>query len=142
MAEPENLQLEFEAPGHDIRFRANLMPVENPTIALKVWNALPLKSTLGHVVVSGEAIWTPTRFVHLEPGVMVERSPGAVYFYAPGQTICMTYGAITESSFVNKFAQVLDEDLPKLTRLGDIVWHHTVANARRQLVEFTIRRAA
>ena len=52
---------------------------------------------LGHVVISGETNWFPTRIVHLGRSNMVDRTLGAVYLYAPGQTICMTYGSITES---------------------------------------------
>src|SRR5580704_3007209 len=57
---------------------------KTPT-SFQVLAQLPLQSVLGHVVVSGEAIWMPTRIVHLGRSNMVQRHPGAVYFYAPGQ---------------------------------------------------------
>lgn len=133
--------LEFDAPGAHLSFRARLLTEENPDVVEQVLAQLPLKSVLGHVVISGEAIWMPTRIVHLGRNNMVPRHPGAVYLYAPGQTICLTYGKITESAKVNKFAEVLEEDLPKLQQLGPIVYEQTVAQARRNVVEINVRRA-
>jgi hypothetical protein len=134
--------LEFHAPGPDIKFRVQLLTQDNPDVIAQVLNQLPLDSVLGHVVISGEAIWMPTKIVHLGKSNMVKRSPGAVYLYAPGQTICLTYGAITESALVNKFGQVLESDLPQLAKLGDIVYSQTVAVPRKNLVNITVRRAA
>ncbi|MBC8751866.1 MULTISPECIES: DUF3830 family protein [Paraburkholderia] len=134
--------LEFHAPGPDIKFRVQLLAQDNPDVVAQVLNQLPLNSVLGHVVISGEAIWMPTKIVHLGKTNMVKRSPGAVYLYAPGQTICLTYGAITESALVNKFGQVLESDLPQLAKLGEHVWEQTVAEPRKNLVNTTVRRVA
>ncbi|WP_102961441.1 DUF3830 family protein [Mangrovicella endophytica] len=134
--------LEFHAPGAGLSFRAKLLTQDNPDVVAQVLAQLPLKSVLGHVVISGEAIWMPTRIVHLGRSNMVERHPGAVYLYAPGQTICLTYGLITESAKVNKFAEVLEEDLSVLQQLGALVYEQTVAQPRRSVVEIDVRRAA
>ena len=134
-------QLEFHAPSLDLKFRVNLLAKENPEVIAQVLKQLPLESVFGHVVISGEAVWVPTKIVHLGKTNMVKRSPGAVYLYAPGQTICLTYGSITESALVNKFGQVVDEDLPLLKRLGEHVWDQTVAQPRKNLVHVTIKKA-
>ena len=134
--------LQFEAPGAGASFRARLLGKDNPDVVAQVLAQLPLKSVLGHVVISGEAIWMPTRIVHLGRNNMVPRHPGAVYLYAPGQSICLTYGKITESASVNKFAEVFEEDLPKLQALGALVYEQTVAQPRRNVVEINVRRAA
>ncbi|CAH1652252.1 DUF3830 family protein [Chelatococcus asaccharovorans] len=134
--------LQFDAPSVGLSFRARLLAEENPDVVAQVLAQLPLKSVLGHVVVSGEAIWMPTRIVHLGRNNMVQRHPGAVYLYAPGQSICLTYGKITESANVNKFAEVFGEDLPKLHALGTQVYEQTVAQPRRNIVEINVRRAA
>lgn len=139
---PSQERLEFYAPGIGLSFRARLMSEANPDVVEQVLAQLPLKSVLGHVVISGEAIWMPTRIVHLGKNNMVQRHPGAVYLYAPGQTICLTYGKITESATVNKFAEVLEEDLPILLKLGGLVYEQTVAQPRRNTVEINLRRAA
>ncbi|CAN7691630.1 hypothetical protein [Mesorhizobium sp. LjRoot246] len=140
MSSPE--MLEFDARGAGLSFRAKLLTNDNPDVVQQVLSQIPLQSVLGHVVVSGEAIWMPTRIVHLGRSNMVARHPGAVYLYAPGQTICLTYGRITESAKVNKFAEVLESDLPALQRLGEIVYEQTVAQPRRNIVEINVRRAA
>jgi len=128
----------IKAPDHGIEFKARLLVDENPEVIKTIRANLPLKSVLGHVVISGEAIWAPTKIVFLGKGNMVKRSPGAVYLYAPGQTICMTYGSITESALVNKFGQVIDEHLPRLQELGNIVWRKTVADFQRVQVNVEI----
>lgn len=134
--------LEFCAPDADMRFRVRLLTEQNPDVVAQVMKQLPLESMLGHVVISGEAIWLPTRIVHLGKSNMVKRSPGAVYLYAPGQTICLTYGRITESALVNKFGEVLEEDLAILTRLGAHVWDQTVVQPRKNVVRITIKEIA
>jgi len=134
--------LEFQVPDLDITFRAKLLTEDNPDVVEQVLAQLPLSSVLGHVVVSGEAIWMPTRIVHLGRTNMVQRHPGAVYLYAPGQTICLTYGRITESATVNKFAEVLEEDLPLLAKVGAYVWENTVAQPRRKVVEINVKRVS
>ncbi|AHF79182.1 hypothetical protein Sant_P0136 (plasmid) [Sodalis praecaptivus] len=134
--------LEFDVPDLDIQFRARLLREQNPDVVEQVLAQLPLKSVLGHVVVSGEAIWMPTRIVHLGRSNMVQRSPGAVYLYAPGQTICLTYGRITESATVNQFAEVPAEDLAQLEKVGTYVWENTVALPRRKVIEINVKRAS
>ncbi len=133
--------LEISAHDLDLSFRARLMAMENPDVVEIVLRQLPLESVLGHVVVSGETIWAPTRIVHLGHSNMVPRTVGSIYLYAPGQTICMTYGRITESANINQFAQVADEGMPMLKRLGEAVWEKTVMRPRREVVRVSIRRA-
>ncbi len=134
--------LEFASPDVGLAFRARLLLDENPDVIAQVLAQLPLRSVLGHVVVSGEGIWLPTRIVHLGRNNMVQRTPGSVYLYAPGQSICLTYGEITETATVNKFGQVLDDDLPTLRRLGEHVWQQTVAQPRRSIVKINVREVA
>jgi hypothetical protein len=134
--------LELTAPALDLKLRIALLEKENPDVVQQVLNQLPLESVLGHVVISGEAIWAPTKIVHLGGTNMVKRHPGAVYLYAPGQTICITYGSITESALVNKFGEVVEEDLPQLKRLGEFVWDQTIVQARKSLVKIKIQKAA
>lgn len=139
---PSSDILRFDAPSVGLSFRAKLLLKDNPDVIEQVLTQLPLKSVLGHVVISGEAIWMPTRIVHLGRNNMVQRHPGAVYLYAPGQTICLTYGKITESATVNKFAEVFEDDLQTLQTLGGIVYEQTVAQPCRSIVEINVRRAA
>ena len=65
---------------------------------------------------------------------MVQRSLGSVYFNAPGQTICITYGVITETAVVNEFARIEEDGVPELRRLGEAVWRRTVTDPVRRPV--------
>jgi len=129
----------FSVPALDSSFRVRLLTQDNPDVVEKVLEQLPLKSVLGHVVISGQTIWLPTRIVHLGRNNMVARHLGAVYLYAPGQTICLCYGKITESANINKFAEVYEEDLPILQQLGEQVYQQTVAQPRRNIIEIDVR---
>lgn len=133
--------LEFHWPELGITVGARMWFDINPPIAEKVWNALPIKSLTGHAVVAGDGIWVATRIVHLGPTRMVKRARGDVYFFATGQSICLTYGsAITESAKVNKFGQVLEDDLDALHKVGRYVWDTTVAAAGPRPVLAEVRR--
>ena len=43
-------------------------------------------------------MWFPTKILHLGPNQMVKRAIGDLYFFGSGQSVCMTYGTITESA--------------------------------------------
>lgn len=129
-----------EVPSAKLSFRVRLLCNENPDVVEKVLAQLPMQSMLGHTVVSGEGFWIPTPAVYTGPGNMVKRHPGAVYFHSPAQSICITYGDTAESAKVNKFAEVLEEDLGTLKEVGKLVYNKTVAQVRHELVEVSVRR--
>ncbi|KAF3481806.1 Cyclophilin-like protein [Arthroderma uncinatum] len=129
--------LEFHVPEVGLTFRVKLV-TDNPDVVEQVLAQLPLKSVLGHVVIAGETFWTPTRILHTGRNNMVERRLGNVYLNAMGQSICLTYGKITESARVNKFGQVFDEDLAILSQVGNLVYAKTIAQPRRQILEVHI----
>ena len=119
----------FSVSSTQLSFRASLT-VANLFVDDLV-RQLPLKSVLGHVVISGQTFWMPTRILSLGPRTMVEREPGAVYFNPRGQTICVCYGAITKSAKINQFGHVLQEDFSKLQAIGELVYQQTVANENK-----------
>ncbi|RAH50405.1 uncharacterized protein BO95DRAFT_500889 [Aspergillus brunneoviolaceus CBS 621.78] len=126
--------LYFHCPEAALSIRAKLLAADNPDVAAQLVAHLPLQSTLGHVVISGEAFWLPTRIVHLGRDHLVPRHPGAVYLNAVGGSLCLTYGRVTESAPVNKVADVEAADLPALVQLGRLVYEQTVASARHSLL--------
>jgi hypothetical protein len=130
--------LNFYLPGVGFSFRAKVLVDENPDVVQQLRGQLPFKSVLGHVVIAGETFWTPTKIVHLGRNHMVQRHLGAIYLNAPGQSICITYGKITESAKINKFAEVFEEDLPVLEQIGKLVYEQTVALPRHNILEIVI----
>ncbi|KHN97455.1 Cyclophilin-like protein [Metarhizium album ARSEF 1941] len=130
--------IEFHIPELGLSFRAKLLVDESPDVVPSLQAQLPLESVLGHVVIAGETFWTPTKMVHLGRNNMVQRHQGAVYLNAPGQSICVTYGKITESAKINKFAEVFQEDLQVLEQIGKLVYEHTVALPRHKILKLVI----
>lgn len=118
-----------------------LLDGDNPESCEAVWGALPLESTLGHVVVSGGGIWIPTKIVHIGTTRSVQRTVGSVYFNGPMQTLSITYGDVSETAFVNEFARVREQDLAILTEIGELVWDQTVEAARKTLTRVLVERA-
>ncbi|KNG90865.1 hypothetical protein ANOM_000946 [Aspergillus nomiae NRRL 13137] len=128
----------FNIPDTGFSFRVRLLVEQNPDVAQQVISQLPLKSVLGHVVIAGETFWTPCRIVHLGDNNMVQRHRGAVFLNSLGQSICLIYGRITESAKINKFGEVLEEDLHKLEPIGKLIYQQTVAQPRRTLMQVHI----
>ena len=114
---------------------------DGPSLNGDIIESLPLETTLGHVVVSGGGIWLPTRYVFTGEPNWVQRKRGTVYFYAPGQSICITYGAVTESPNVNRLGEVIPEHLDRLTELGNAVWKLTIDAAQRPPVKVNLNAA-
>jgi hypothetical protein len=127
----------FSVEGTRLSFRASLLE-ENPDVVALILSQLPFSTFLGHVVIAGETFWMPTRILALGGSNMVERQLGSVYYYAPGATINVCYGSVTEKAKVNKFAQVYDDDLETLRSIGELVYQQTVARPTTTTVRITV----
>ena len=134
--------LVFDVLDTDLQFSATTVPDENPEMVKRFLEELPFTSVLGHVVISGEGFWAPMRIVALGKYPKVQRTQGSVYFYSAGQSLCFTYGVITESALVNKIAQVPKSQFDVLSEVGRLVWRRTVTDNRRSSVRVQIRREA
>ncbi|CAH1652422.1 MAG: hypothetical protein KF735_17555 [Chelatococcus sp.] len=134
-------RLELNVPDLDLTIGMRLDVEGNPELCAAIRAMLPLKSLFGHVVISGDGIWLPSRLVYMGKPVMVTRTVGSVYLNAPGQSICLTYGAITETAVVNEFAHVEDDSLAALKSVGDAVWRRTVTDPVRRSVLGILREA-
>ena len=128
-------------PSLGLAVRARPCLRENPSLCRQIAAALPLESCMGHVVISGETVWLPTPILHFGRENMVTRQTGDVYFFGSGQSVCLTYGAVTETARVNKFAETLPEDLPVLRQAGRRILEETVYSARRSQVPVQVRWA-
>ena len=133
-----NPTLRFSVAGTKLSFRAELLTEENPDVVTLVLQQLPFSSVLGHVVVAGETFWMPTKILSLGGSNMVERQPGAVYHYAPGQTINVCYGEVTETAKVNQYAQIYHDGLRKLDAVGKLVYDKTVSSADKTILRIDV----
>ncbi|RSL48876.1 hypothetical protein CEP54_012707 [Fusarium duplospermum] len=134
----EDKILEVRGPGPNLSFRMKLLHAENPDIAEGMLGILPWESFLLHVVVAGETIYIPAPSISLKAKNMVPRGPGVVYFNTTSQSICLCYGVVTERRLVNQFAQVLEEDLPRLVRLGKVVFEQNISCKVPKIVPVTV----
>ena len=139
MAASSNI-LEVSGPTPELSFRINLLFQDNPDVVKNILAVLPLRSLLLHVVVAGETIYMPAPSISLASKNMVERRMGTVYYNTTSQSICICYGAVTESTPVNQFAQVVEEDFPKLAELGKLVYEQTVSIRLPTIIETIIRK--
>nr|BAB85950.1 mikimopine synthase [Nicotiana glauca] len=126
--------IEIEVAGRTIR--ARLM---NPQVVELVCSHLPLTNFALHPNVSGAGFLLPTMITYTGESYMVDRHPGAVYLYAPGQSIVFTCGDTNESAPVNKFAEVLEEDMSELLTIGKLVYDHTLATVEHKVIGATAR---
>lgn len=140
MTQPSSLRLRL--PGTDLSVGIDLATEQNPDTCAAVLETMPLESIVGHVVVSGGGMWIPTRKIYVGPRVSVQRRPGSVYFYPPMQSICITYGDVLESAFVNEFARVREEDLETLNHIGKHIWDTTIVDPHRKTVRVSIESEA
>lgn len=103
-----------------------------------IYSILLWQSFLLYVVVAGETIYMPAPSISLTAKDIVPRRPGVVYFNTTSQSICFCYGVVTESTLMNHFAQVVEEDLPKLIRLGKVVYEQTIGERMPRIVAVAV----
>ncbi|KAJ3536212.1 hypothetical protein NM208_g6818 [Fusarium decemcellulare] len=132
--------LEVQGPVPRLSFRMEVLHDLNPDIVDGILSILPWQSFLLHVVVAGETIYMPAPSISLTTRNMVPRRPGVVYFNTTSQSICFCYGVVTESTLVNQFAQVVEQDLPKLIQLGRVVYEQNISRKVPQIVSATVTR--
>lgn len=104
-----------------IRVRAKLLDDKAPNLCREFWNILPLESIPWHAVISGENLGFLCPIVWTKMENPVDRAVGDVYLYANGQLIAIPYGKTTEPCKVNKFAEIVKEDLDKLNSAGKAI---------------------
>lgn len=110
--------LKFSVSDTEFSFLATLLTEENPCLINLVYRHMPLYTVLSHCIISGDAFLMPSAILSLERGLLARRKPGALYFDAPRQTICICCGDTAEDSAVNQFGQVLETDIRELERLA------------------------
>lgn len=112
----EYIQLEW--PRLDIRVRAKLMWDKAPHFCAALEKLLPFESIHGHTVISGHNMSIPMKLMWLEREYDAPRKAGRLFIYTNGQRIVIPYASTTEPGDVNCFADVVEEDLPKLMAAG------------------------
>ncbi|MCR5370528.1 MAG: DUF3830 family protein [Clostridium sp.] len=111
-----HIQLEWKALG--IKAKAKLLWDRAPHFCAELEKLLPFESIYGHTVISGHNMSIPMKLLWLEREYDAERKPGRLFIYTNGQRIVIPYDSTTEPGLVNCFAEIEEEDLPKLKEAG------------------------
>jgi hypothetical protein len=122
-------------PALDVSVRCALLDEVNPELSASLWRALPLVSVQTHAVVAGEQIYFPTRLMLENPDSATSEDlsvqpPGRVNFEPFFQYISVNYGRLSEPVPAWPIAQVVDDDLQQLPRLGDRIWQNLLHEDR------------
>lgn len=123
MIKPSIRQMEIEWPELGITVTANLRDDMAPGVCDVVWDSLPIETVQEHGMISGKVVYCATRIRSTLREWMVDRAPGDIYFFNVGQMLIIVHGYTTETLKVNKFAEVIPEDLEKLGKAGEAVWN-------------------
>lgn len=117
-----------DSSNDGIRFR--LYETEAPATCRAFIAALPLSVRAVQARFAGEELWIPEgpHLQIIQENATIELKLGELGYAPPNprsdvaKSIALVYGEAKLSDCVNVFAIVLDEDLPKLKKLGEEVW--------------------
>lgn len=110
-------------PELNSSIQIDLMQEANLPVTEAILNRLPLFSIQSHAVVAGEQMYFPTRIVARKlqaarSELMNQQPIGRVNFEPFFQYISLNYGPISEAVSAWPIAQVVERDLPELTKIG------------------------
>jgi hypothetical protein len=114
--------------GMVIRFR--LYKAEAPATCKAFVDVLPIETKAIQARFAGEEIWLPEgpELKIPQENATIALKPGELGYAPPvarsdvSRSIAIVYGEAKLSDCVNVFAMVLDEDMPKLKKLGEKIW--------------------
>ena len=128
----------LESPSPRTSVRLQLLSYKNDEVVNSLCCLSPYVSFLLHGV-AGKTIYCPVPTSSMESRNMVDHKPGSFYFNVTSQSICLRFGAVAKSTFVNQFAQALEEDMPKLQVLGRTVYQQTTDVRVAKIVKVALR---
>jgi hypothetical protein len=126
-------------PALDVAVRCTLLDEVNPRLCASLRRAVPIVSVQTHAVVAGEQIYFPTRLVLDEPDSartedLAAQPPGRINFEPFFQYLSVNYGPVTESVPAWPVAQVVEDDIPRLPRVGERIWQNLLHEDHAVLV--------
>ncbi len=109
-----------------VQVRAQLLEDSNPVVCDAFARSLPSKSVLSHAVVAGSQMYWPYRLL-VDPRDcnsenMAAQPPGRINIELDFQYLSLNYGPMTEAVPAVAIAQIVEEDLPKLSPIGQAAW--------------------
>jgi|SRR6188768_645513 len=116
-------------PALDDSVRCRLLDELNPELCASLRRAMPVVSVQTHAVVAGEQIYFPTRLVLEDPDSaatedLSAQAAGRINFDPFFQYLSLNTGRLSERVPAWPVAQVLDDDLARLARVGERIWRN------------------
>jgi len=126
-----------------ITIRARLLENLNRELCEILWNSLPYRSIQCHALVAGEQLYHYTPIIeaiHYQAQTKEDktRQPIGRINMSSLQLMSIKYGLITEYLESVPVAQVVEEDLGKLKKVGKIVWKSVYKT--KKLIKVTVRQ--
>lgn len=128
-------------PSLKIELKAELLVNFNPSLCEEFKKTLPSKSIQTHAVCAGDQLYCPYRLpiswdqCNFED--MSKQPNGRVNMELDFQYLSINYGEMFESVPAAAIAQIVDEDIPKLSGVGKAAWNNLLFEKDFILVEFT-----
>lgn len=127
-------------PSLETEVKAKLLTGLNPSACKAFIKTLPNKSIQSHAVVAGHQMYCPYRLIIDESECAyesMERQPiGRINIDLDFQYLSVNYGEVTEAVPALAIAQVIEEDIDKLSVLGEKVWNNLLFSNDYILVQF------
>jgi hypothetical protein len=137
---PELIALSF--PKLEAELRAKVLWNLNPELCKLLAQSLPFTTIYSHATASGEGMYAPTRIVgtvRAKHMLLTEMPHGTLTLSTDNyKTLGLFYGPITEPlPGFPPVAQVIDEDLKTMRRVGREVWLSNYVT--HDLIDVTVR---
>lgn len=126
-----------------ITIRAKLSENLNRELCKILWNSLPYRSIQCHALVAGEQLYHYTPIIEAisyqaQTKENKTKQPVGRINMSSLQLMSIKYGLITEYLKSVPVAQVVEEDLDKLKKAGEIVWESVYKT--KELIMVTVKR--
>lgn len=128
----------------NIKIRAELLENLNPVLCKILWDSLPYRSIQCHALVAGEQLYHYTPIIEAIPYKAqtkedkTEQLIGRINMSSL-QLMSIKYGLITEYLESVPVAQVVEEDLNKLKKVGEIAWESVYKT--KELIVVTVKKS-
>lgn len=117
-------------PSFEASIRIELFDDKAPTVAGRIWDALPFRSIQSHALITGPMLLATAPVLTLAREnlkLYTEVEPGECLYGAGSQNLIICYGALTEPEGAGVWGKVYAEDMATLGEVGRRAWANLVA---------------
>ncbi|CAH1664539.1 conserved hypothetical protein [Hyphomicrobiales bacterium] len=122
--------LKMSWPAFDASIRIEVYDDKAPTVAGKIWDALPFKTIQSHALITGPMLLATAPVLTLAREnlkLYTDVQPGECLYGAGSQNLIICYGGLTEPEGAGIWGKVYPEDLDTLVKVGHKAWANLIA---------------